>query len=654
MKVLLYIAPHLSTGGLPQYLTKKVELLKNIYKIYVVEYEDITGGRLVIQKNKIKDLLGDNLITIPWGGSKQILIDTINNIKPDIIHLEEMPEYFMSDDIAKQIYTSDRKYKIFETSHDSSFDTSRKKYQPDKFILVSNYQVGMLKSLNIPSEVVEYPIEFKERPNREQALIKLGLDPTYKHVLHVGLYTPRKNQAEFYEYANQFLGEKVMFHSLGNMADNFRYYWEPLLNNKPDNMIWHGEKTNVDDYYAAMDLFLFTSKGTVNDKETMPLVMREAISWNIPTLIYNLPVYENYFDKFKNIQYLDFSSKDENLKKIKSLLYGHDDKTVVIISSYPTTESTTKLTLDSIISAKEQGYEVILASHAKVPLELQEKANYVVYDHDNILTHHDFYSLYWTETDRYKVDMNIKSENNDVYHGPAVYTNYRNAIGFAKELGYTNAICHNFDMDIVDENVYKELVKGLKHNKAVFNYNKAQEGDCLRTVLFATRTDFFCKNFRVVETEQDYTTWKNDVGSGSNGLENMFYYNLKDKLSEIKMLSNDEFYGLLSNCKIDTCSRVEYFNVLSVENNPNQFAVWFNSSNLVDNRTITIDVVSKDTRDLNRIDLTKNQMFYKIYDFDGNDFEIKLMENRVMKKKIVVNKSYMENNIKNNGKIKIK
>ena len=220
MKVLLYIAPHLSTGGLPQYLTKKVELLKNIYKIYVVEYEDITGGRLVIQKNKIKDLLGDNLITIPWGGSKQILIDTINNIKPDIIHLEEMPEYFMSDDIAKQIYTSDRKYKIFETSHDSSFDTSRKKYQPDKFILVSNYQVGMLKSLNIPSEVVEYPIEFKERPNREQALIKLGLDPTYKHVLHVGLYTPRKNQAEFYEYANQFLGEKVMFHSLGNMADN--------------------------------------------------------------------------------------------------------------------------------------------------------------------------------------------------------------------------------------------------------------------------------------------------------------------------------------------------------------------------------------------------------------------------------------------------
>ena len=29
MKKLLYVAPHLSTGGLPQYLTKKIELLKD-------------------------------------------------------------------------------------------------------------------------------------------------------------------------------------------------------------------------------------------------------------------------------------------------------------------------------------------------------------------------------------------------------------------------------------------------------------------------------------------------------------------------------------------------------------------------------------------------------------------------------------------------
>ena len=48
MGKLLYVAPHLSTGGLPQYLTKKIELLKDSFEIYLVEWSDCTGGVLVI------------------------------------------------------------------------------------------------------------------------------------------------------------------------------------------------------------------------------------------------------------------------------------------------------------------------------------------------------------------------------------------------------------------------------------------------------------------------------------------------------------------------------------------------------------------------------------------------------------------------------
>ena len=53
MQKLLFIAPHLSTGGLPQYLCKKIELLKNDFEIYLVEWVDHTGGVLVVTKNKI-------------------------------------------------------------------------------------------------------------------------------------------------------------------------------------------------------------------------------------------------------------------------------------------------------------------------------------------------------------------------------------------------------------------------------------------------------------------------------------------------------------------------------------------------------------------------------------------------------------------------
>ena len=64
MKKLLFIAPHLSTGGLPQYLTKKIELLKDEFDIHLVEWVDCTGGVLVVTKNKITQLvIADKL----WG-----------------------------------------------------------------------------------------------------------------------------------------------------------------------------------------------------------------------------------------------------------------------------------------------------------------------------------------------------------------------------------------------------------------------------------------------------------------------------------------------------------------------------------------------------------------------------------------------------------
>jgi FkbM family methyltransferase len=84
----------------------------------------------------------------------------------------------------------------------------------------------------------------------------------------------------------------------------------------PTNCKWWGERRDVDNFYQMADLFLFTSRGHSGDKETMPLVIREAISWNIPSLIYNLDVYLNYFDKFNNISYLDTVSKEKNVEKI--------------------------------------------------------------------------------------------------------------------------------------------------------------------------------------------------------------------------------------------------------------------------------------------------------------------------------------------------
>jgi FkbM family methyltransferase len=302
-KKIVYIVPHLSTGGLPQYLVKQIESIKDDMDVYCVEWEDVTGGVLVIQRNKIVNLLGNKLITLRE--DKRELFRILDKLQPDVVHLQEIPELFLLADITDKLYSSNRKYAIVETSHDSGYNINNKVYLPDKFLMVSKFQVDKYKVLGVPTYLVEYPIENKVRTKtREQALKELGLDPEVKHVINVGLFTPRKNQAEIIEYARLLKNYKIQFHFIGNQAENFKFYWEPLMKDFPSNCKWWNERSDVDAFYEAADLFLFTSQGHETDRETMPLVIREALGWKVPSLIYNLPVYMNYFDKYSSIEYL--------------------------------------------------------------------------------------------------------------------------------------------------------------------------------------------------------------------------------------------------------------------------------------------------------------------------------------------------------------
>ena len=310
---LLFITPHLSTGGMPQYLFKQIEELIDDYTIYCVEWNNITGGKLVVQRNKIANLLKDNLITLPE--NKEEVFSIIKKINPQIIHLHESPELFMSDEIAIKLYDSNRSYILVETSHDSTYNVQTKQYLPDKFLLVSQHQVNRYTQLNIPCELIPYPIEQHTRTkSREQVLLELGLDPNVKHVVNVGLFTPNKNQSEIIEYARMLQNYPIQFHFIGNQAENFKSYWEPLMKQFPSNCKWWNERTDVDTFYEMADLFLFTSK-----YETMPLVVLEALGWNVPSLIYNLPSYSGEFDKYDTIDYLT-TNLEENIQKILTKL----------------------------------------------------------------------------------------------------------------------------------------------------------------------------------------------------------------------------------------------------------------------------------------------------------------------------------------------
>ena len=318
MKRILHLIPHLSTGGCPQFAYDLLRKTKDTTDAYVVEYAFIAWD-YVVQRNRIIDLMKDRFYSL--GEQKEQLFDIIDTIKPDVIHIQEFPEYFMDDEIARKLYDKNREYVIVETSHDSGFNPANKRFFSDHLALISQWQIDKFKDYDIPITLLESDIEYKTKTQnqREEGLLKLGLDPKKKHVLNVGLWTSRKNQAEVLEYAKELERySDIEFHFVGNQAPNFENYWGPLIHNLPSNVQVWGERSDVNSFYECMDLFLFTSRGTNGDMETSPLVLREATGHQMPILMYNLPVYLDYYNKFPNIKYLtDFKT---NVNLILSLL----------------------------------------------------------------------------------------------------------------------------------------------------------------------------------------------------------------------------------------------------------------------------------------------------------------------------------------------
>ena len=311
MKI-VYVTPHLSTGGMPEYLRNKIELLLPDNEVWVIEKNFEPAYRTV--RDKIQSLIGNRLVNL--GYNLQKLPDLIKQISPDVVHFEELSDYHFSDEILDQIFTVNRSWKIFETLHDSSIDSNEKRYIPDKMLVVSPWQIKNFLDLNIPIEIIQHEIKPGIK-NREEGLNKLGLDISKKHVLQVGLFSVRKNQSETIEIARNM--PHIQFHFIGSQTDNYSSYWKPLLENLPDNCKIWGERSDPETFYSCMDLVIFPSRGNYGDRETNPLVIRESIAWEVPILLRDLPFYLGMYNESDKVKFMSDNIGD-NINKINDIL----------------------------------------------------------------------------------------------------------------------------------------------------------------------------------------------------------------------------------------------------------------------------------------------------------------------------------------------
>jgi autotransporter strand-loop-strand O-heptosyltransferase len=301
----LFLAPHLSTGGMPGFLLKRIESLlphDNRLEIFVVEYTNLSGD-YVVQKNQIRKLIPkSNFFTL--GQNKLELIDIIKNNNIDIVHIDDVIESLAiyketPKELMEALYDNQRTWRIIETCHNVSFNPKvSKHFIPDAFAYCTPWHPEVqFKSVDTQNEVIEFPIENRKVSKEEKINYQkiLGLDTTKVHVVNVGLWTRGKNQGEGIEIARllEKSHSEIVFHFIGNQAPNFKNYWEPLMNNLPSNVKVWGERNDADNFIKACDIFLFNSTWECN-----PLVLREAISFGKVVLSRNLTEYMDMFEKY--------------------------------------------------------------------------------------------------------------------------------------------------------------------------------------------------------------------------------------------------------------------------------------------------------------------------------------------------------------------
>jgi len=277
---ILFLAPHLSTGGCPQFILKRIQSLKEYTdnEYYVVEYQ-CHSLDFVVQRNAIKEIIGSNFTTLYE--NKMELFKVIEEWQPDIIHIDE-PSERLDREMIKKLYSSDRKYRIVETCHDIIFNPDNEKiFHPDLYAFCTPYHEQTFANMESKFVTIEYPIDKKQNFSMRNA----------RSVLNVGLWTPGKNQGEGIEIARKY--PDYTFNFVGNQAGNFKEYWEPLMKDLPPNVKVWGERNDIGAWMETANIFMFNSTWECN-----PLVLREAISYGLPIIARNLPQYGDMFTDY--------------------------------------------------------------------------------------------------------------------------------------------------------------------------------------------------------------------------------------------------------------------------------------------------------------------------------------------------------------------
>lgn len=220
------------------------------------------------------------------------------------------------------------------------------------------------------------------------------------------------------------------------------------------------------------------------------------------------------------------------------------NKPIIIIDAFLCTETRINFFKDVLDSIKKLDIPILLISNTVIPLEIQQKVDYCIYDKTNNLFKYEYDSYdmayLFFENDDFKYENYSLCKQK---HGLSVLCNLTKSTLFAKLLGFDKFIHIEWDLVIHENDI--EKIKILIDNfirqnlKASFMYNFRNDSDLMEFPFhfWMCDLDFWIENFPLIYNEDDYL--KFIISKNKNKkfqlAERFLYLAFEDKKDEIKL-----------------------------------------------------------------------------------------------------------------------
>ena len=244
-------------------------------------------------------------------------------------------------------------------------------------------------------------------------------------------------------------------------------------------------------------------------------------------------------------------------------------KKIIIIGAYPNSSEKAQMLSDCVDNLSGIGYDLMIVSHYPVPISIQEKVDFVIYDKENILDPYESTPVYFYQTNNFSVE--IKSRG----HIMTVCRNINNGLNLAKNLGYDfffflefDNLIHKNDILLLNILHYEMLIND---KKMIFFHQKIENQEIYESLIFAGTPSFFLENAVLPLHVNDFKKIEMELT-----LEKSFFSQFKKFENDLLLIdkpSNLFFKNSLIN-KIAHYSKIDIIKDIT----HNRFLLWISNS----------------------------------------------------------------------------